>query len=263
MKPIIKNIICAISIVAICLTMTGCAKKSHLDAYNTILKRGKIIVGVKYDTPPFGFKNKNGYLSGYDVDLAHLIAQELLGNPNAVEFRQVNASNRILALNSNQVDMIIATMTITPQRRQVVDFSNPYFYSGQAILVPTSSKITSIRQLNNKDVIVVFGSTAEQNLMMFAPDAHIMGYKTYTSGYEALKSGRADAMTSDDTILLGIAMQDSSVKLLPRRYTKEPYGIALKKGVESQSLLNKINFILADLTSSGQLRNLKYKWIKY
>lgn len=256
---ILKKIF-AILVISLLVVTTGCAKKQE-DTLNEIQQRGKLIVGVKYDTPPFGQKTPRGGVAGFDVDLARAIAREMFGNPNAVEFKQVTAGNRILALNSGQVDMIIATMTITSSRKQIVDFSVPYFYAGQAILVPKNSEITSIRQLNNKKVAVVFGTTAEKSLMQFAPESQVLGYKTYTSAYQALKQGRVSAMTSDDTILLGIAMHDKSVKLLPKRYTKEPYAIAVKKG--SYHLLNKLNFIIADLTRTGQLRLLKYSWIKY
>ena len=184
--------------------ITGCTQNedNKTDSLDKILKRGKLVVGVKFDTKPFGYIDEKQRLIGYDIDLAHAIAKILLGNEDKVEFKQVTPSNRILALNSGQVDMIIATMTITPQRKEVVDFSAPYYIAGQAILVPTNSKITTMADLNEKRVIIVFGSTAEKNLRLFAPDAVITGYKTYTSGYSALKQGRADAMTSDDTILM-------------------------------------------------------------
>src|SRR5574344_2126792 len=147
---ILKKIF-AILVISLLVVTTGCAKKQE-DTLNEIQQRGKLIVGVKYDTPPFGQKTPRGGVAGFDVDLARAIAREMFGNPNAVEFKQVTAGNRILALNSGQVDMIIATMTITSSRKQIVDFSVPYFYAGQAILVPKNSEITSIRQLNNKKV---------------------------------------------------------------------------------------------------------------
>lgn len=245
------------------ILFTGCEKKEKTDALDKIYQRGKIVVGVKYDTKPFGYIDSHQKLVGFDVDLAHEIAKSLLGDENKVEFKQVTPSNRILALNSGQIDMIIATMTITPQRKQIVDFSSPYFIAGQAILVPQKSDIKSLRELNKKRVIIVFGSTAERNLRLMAPEAIVMGYKTYTSGYDALKQGRADAMTSDDTILLGFAMQDKSLKLLPARYSKEPYAAAFKKGKSSDRLRTKVDFIIKGLAASGELKHLKAKWIKY
>lgn len=254
-----------LSIFAICfvILITGCTKKNdNTDTLDKILQRGKMIVGVKYDTKPFGYMNENQQIVGYDVDLAKYIAKTILEDENKVEFKQVTPSNRILALNSGEVDMIIATMTITNQRKQVIDFSIPYYVAGQAVLVPKNSKISTMSDLNGKRVIIIFGSTAENNLRLIAPDANILGFKTYTSGYNALKEGRADAMTSDDTILIGFTMADNSMKLLPKRYTKEPYAIGFKKGPTSTKLRNRVNFIIEDMRRSGELEQLKSKWVK-
>lgn len=259
-----KNKILTILTLCLIIFISGCTKKEdNTDALNKILQRGKIIVGVKYDTKPFGYLNEKQELMGYDVDLAKYIAKSILGSENKVEFKQVTSSNRILALNSGEIDMIIATMTITKPREEVINFSSPYYIAGQAVLVPKGSKITSMSDLNGKKVIIIFGSTSEKNLRLIAPNANIIGFKTYTSGYSALKQGRADAMTSDDTILMGFADADPSLKLLPKRYTKEPYAIGFKKDASSVSLNKKVNFILKDMERNGELDKLKNKWIKH
>lgn len=258
-KKIILNIL------ALCflIILTGCAKKETSDTLEKIHQRGKIIVGVKYDTKPFGYINENKELVGFDIDLAKYIAKSILGDESKVEFKEVTPSTRISAVNSEQVDMIIATMTINSQRKQVVDFSIPYYVAGQAILVPQKSDIKSISDLNGKKVIIIFGSTAENNLRMIAPNADIIGYKTYTSGYNALKKGQADAMVSDDTALAGLAIDDSSLKLLPQRYSKEPYGIGMKKGNCSNRLKKRVNNILETARKTGKLRKLENFWIEY
>lgn len=264
MKKKILGILVLCLLITTSATLSGCTKKEdNTDTLDKIMQRGKIIVGVKYDTKPFGYINEKQQLVGYDVDLAKYIAKSILGSENRVEFKQVTPSNRILALNSGQVDMIIATMTITKQRSEVVDFSKPYYVAGQAILVPQNSKIKSMSDLNGKKVIIVFGSTAEKNLRTVAPEALVSGYKTYTSGYSALKQGRADAITSDDTILIGFAINDKSVKLLPKRYSQEPYAVAFKKGDASTSLKSKVDFVISEMISTGKLNQLKAKWIKY
>lgn len=255
-----------LSIIALCfiLVMSGCTKKAdNTDTLDKILQRGKIIVGTKYDTKPFGYMDEDQQLKGFDIDLAKYIAKSILGDENKVEFKQVTPSNRILALNSGEIDMVIATMTITNQRRKIIDFSIPYYMAGQAVLVPQNSEIKSMSDLNGKRVIIIFGSTAEKNLRLVAPDADIIGFKTYTSGYSALKQGRADAMTSDDTILMGFAEADNAMKLLPKRYTKEPYAIGFKKDKTSKKLEKKVNSILQIMKKDGELEKLKDKWVKY
>lgn len=255
-----------LSIIAVCFIffMSGCTKKAdNTDTLYKIQQRDKIIVGTKYDTKPFGYMDEDQQLKGFDIDLARYIAKSILGDENKVEFKQVTPSNRILALNSGEIDMVIATMTITDQRRKIIDFSIPYYIAGQSVLVPQNSEIKSMSDLNGKRVIIIFGSTAEKNLRLVAPDADIIGFKTYTSGYSALKQGRADAMTSDDTILMGFAEADNTVKLLPKRYTKEPYAIGFKKDPTSARLEAKVNSVLQIMRKDGELEKLKDKWVKY
>lgn len=260
MKKILFNLI----VLVLLTVITGCSGKNEkTDLLDEILSRGKIIAGVKFDTKPFGYINEKQELDGFDVDVAKYIAKSILGSEKKIEFVQVTPSNRIQALNSNKIDIIIATMTITNQRSEIIDFSVPYYIAGQAILVKKESKIKSLSDLNNKKIIVVFGSTAENNLRLKLPGAKITGFKTYSNAYTALKEGRADAMAADDSILIGLAMSDSSVKLLPARYTKEPYAVGFRKDYSTVKLRKKINFILKEMKSSGKLDKLRLKHIKY
>jgi aspartate/glutamate/glutamine transport system substrate-binding protein len=257
-----KKKLFSVLVLSMFIFLYGCSKKDdNADTLTKILQRGKIIVGVKYDARPFGYINENNELVGYDIDLAKYTAKNLLGDEDKIEFKQVTPSSRIFALNSGQVDMVIATMTITQQRQEVIDFSNPYYMAGQAILVPKNSTINTMSDLNGKKVIIIFGTTSEKNLRLAAPEANIVGFKTYTGAYNALKEGDADAMTSDDTILIGLAMADDSLKLLPKRYTKEPYAIGFKKGDESKRLETRVNAIIKDMLDNGELNKLKAKWI--
>jgi putative glutamine transport system substrate-binding protein len=242
--------------------LSGCSKtENNSDLLDKIIKRDKLIIGVKSDIKPFGYINKKNELEGFDIDLAKYVAKSILGDENKIEFKQVDSYNRILILNSSQVDMLIATMSITQQRKKIIDFSIPYYIAGQAILVSESSKINTIKDLNGKKVIVVFGSTAENNIRLMLPEVNIIGFKTYTKASEAMKKGYADAMVADDTILTGFVMDNPSFKILPKRYTKEPYAIGFKKGNEAIKLKNKINLILENMKNNGELFSLKEKWL--
>jgi len=255
-----------LTILALCIVVltAGCTQKEEkVDTLDKVLQRGKLVVGVKYDAKPFGYLNSRQAPVGFDIDLAKHIAKFVLGDENKIEFRQVTPSNRILALGSGDVDIVIATMSITPQRARIIDFSVPYYVSGQALLVPKRSDIRTMSDLNGKKVIIVYGSTAERNLRLIAPEAQVIGFKTYTSAYKALKEGRADAMTSDDTILIGFAISDDSVKLLPKQYSKEPYAVAFNKGAESDRLRHKVDTIIKDMERTGELNQLRHKWTSY
>lgn len=250
-----------LALLFLCLICCSCGKKSVInDDLTTITQRDRLIVGIRNDAPPFGFKDKNGFTVGYDADLARLIAKGILGDEKKVEFVPVTASNRIMKLNSGEVDCLIATMSITTQRQQFLNFSTPYYMAGQAILVRSSSKATSLRDFTGKKLIIVFGSTSEKNLRSNVPEVTVIGYKTYNDAYNALKNGKADGIVADDTVLLGFSTNDKSVKLLPKRYSKEPYAIVFRKDDASINFTNKVNYIVENLQSTGRLNRLQEKW---
>ena len=250
-----------LALLFLCLICCSCGKKSVInDDLTTITQRDRLIVGIRNDTPPFGFKDKNGFTVGYDADLARLIAKGILGDEKKVEFVPVTASNRIMKLNSGEVDCLIATMSITTQRQQFLNFSTPYYMAGQAILVRSSSKAISLRDFTGKKLIIVFGSTSEKNLRSNVPEVTVIGYKTYNDAYNALKNGKADGIVADDTVLLGFSTNDKSVKLLPKRYSKEPYAVVFRKDDASINFTNKVNYIVENLQSTGRLNRLQEKW---
>ena len=231
------------------------------DLYDKIINRGYINIGVNPESRPFGFYDKDGNLTGYDIELAKYIAQYLFGNRDKVKFTPVTPHDRILKASTGEVDIVIATMTITPQRRQIIDFSIPYDSAGQAILVKQSSKITSISDLSGLNVGIIWGTTAEKNMISLAPTANIVGFKSYAEGYNALKNGKIDAVTSDDTILSRFALDDNQVKLLPKRYSREPYGIGFKKGKSSAKLKNALNNAISDMKHKNVIYRLHKKWL--
>ena len=253
---------------AICILMlsvfvlTGCTKKDkeNNDQLSLIKKRGELIVGVKFDSKPFGFI-ENGKLQGYDIDIAHLMAKRILGNERLVKFVEVTPSNRISKLNSGEVDMVIATMTITPKRLEVVDFSLPYYYTGQAIMVRKGTAIKKVGDLNGRRVIIVLGTTGEKNLRYFAPEALLQGYKSYQEGFAAFQNRKAEAMTTDDSILAGFVMDHPEFMILPQRYSQDGYGIAFRKGKETKSLQSEVNIAIGELRRKGKLNHLKSIWL--
>ena len=259
-----------ISLVLIFLVLVGVyfavfrpEKYVEEDLYSKIKERGTIKVGVNMDSRPFAYYDKNGNLQGYDIDLARYIAQYLLHSPNAVEFSSVTSEDRMLKVSTGEVDMVIATLTITPQRQELIDFSVPYDVAGQALLVRTNSKITSITDLYEQNIGVVFGTTAEKNMLTLAPMANIIGFKDYDDAYKALKNKQIDALTSDDTLLSRYAYEDPNVKLLPKKYSKEPYGVAFKKGESTKKLRENVDYALKDMYRKNVIVRIHKKWLKF
>lgn len=217
----------------------------------TIQDRGKIVIGVKYDQPGFGFLNPTtNELEGFDVDIGRAIAQRIFGDENAVEFKEAISRNRIPYLNDGTVDLIIATMTANEERAGQIDFSDTYYVAGQSLLVKSDSTITGIQDLAGKTVATNKGSTSETNIREKAPEATVDLYDTYADGLQAVLSGRADALTTDDIILYGFQNQnEDTTKVVGGQFTQEPYAIGLQKG--HPELLEVVNQVIRDLKSSG------------
>ncbi len=241
--------------------ITGCAKKQEKDLFLEIKERGKIIAGVRYDARPFGFIDEDEKVKGFDIDLCREIAYRILGDRDAIEFRQVTSSNRIFAITSGSVDFVAATMSITRKRQQIINFSNPYYIAGQAVMVPKNSAVNTINDLAGKKIIVSLGSTSEKNIRKMFPTAEILGFRTYTDAFSALRTGRGDALTTDDTIIYGFLSENPDYKMLRERLTREPYGFGFKKDVKTLVLRDTINMALKELAQDGTIAKLEQKWL--
>ena len=242
--------------------LSGCvnSSKEPKDMLSRIKFRNKIVIGIKKDSKPFGF-TKNGELAGFDVDVAKNIAKRLLGDDNLTEFVDVTADSRISDLNSGKVDIIIATMSINAKRADIIDFTSPYFIAGQALMIPEDSKLNSIENLNTRKVGIILGSTGEKTIRLLAPNAMVIGKRNYEDVFKLLKENKVDAILADDTILYGFIMDNKGYKILPARYTREFYAIALRQGEENKELKEELNKIINHMQQSGKLNRIKEKWI--
>ena len=240
---------------------SGSEGESSKSALETIKANDKIVWGVKNDTKLFGLKNPStGEVEGFDIDIAKEITAIILGDASKVEFKEVTSKTRIPLLNNGEIDAIVATMTISEERKKEVDFSDVYFEAGQSLLVKKGSPIKSIEDLDaSTKVIAVKGSTSAQNIREKAPDAQVLEFENYAEAFTALKAGQGDTLTTDDSILYGMASEDSNYELVGGQFTEEPYGIAMKKG--SDDLVEAVNDALAELKENGKYDEIYKKWI--
>lgn len=254
-----------LAVIALALGVTsllGACNGNSASLQDTVQQRGKLIAGVKYDSKPFGYLDTDGQLKGYDIDLMRELARRLFGDPQAVEFQQVLSSTRVVAINSGTVDLVAATMTITPAREQVIDFSIPYYTAHQAVLVPAHSVTQTLEDFNNgQRVLYVLGTTSEQTIRARIPQAKYIGFKTSTDAFSALKAGRGEAMTTDDTILWGFLADDCGFRLLSETLSDEHYGLGFKKTSGHNAFRDQINQHLRDMQADGTLDQLKARWI--
>ncbi|MEU1803074.1 glutamate ABC transporter substrate-binding protein [Streptomyces sp. NPDC019937] len=195
-------------------------------------RRGYLIVGVKEDQPYLGERDPaTGRYSGFDIEIAKMMAASLGFPPRTIRFRTIASANRETALQNGQIDTYVGTYTINPLRKRLVGFAGPYYMAGQSLLVRTDTNdIHGPRDLAGKTVCSVAGSTPLQRIQHDYPKAHAVAYDTYSVCVDNLLSYQVDAVTTDNVILLGYAAKaPKELKVVGRPFSKEPYGIGVPK----------------------------------
>ncbi|MFB6829064.1 glutamate ABC transporter substrate-binding protein [Streptomyces hydrogenans] len=201
--------------------------------WNRARKRGRLIVGAKEDQPYLGEKDPaTGVYSGYDIEIAKMMAASLGFDPATdVEFRTIASANRETALQNGQIDYYVGTYTINDNRKQLVGFAGPYYEAGQSLLVRTDEDdIHGPQDLDGKRVCSAAGSTSYQRIQKDYPKAELVAYDTYSICVDNLLTYQVDAVTTDDTILMGYAAKaPDELKLAGKPFSKEPYGIGVPR----------------------------------
>jgi polar amino acid transport system substrate-binding protein len=232
------------------------------DTMATIKARGKMIVGVKADYPPFGFLD-NGKNVGLEIDLLHLIAKDMLGNADAIEFVPVVSANRFQYLNTSKVDFLFSTVTITDARKKVVDFSAPYMKSGWGIMVLRSNPdaISDAADLGGKTVVVVPGSTGEAALKAQFPTINRLALTQTSEALQAVSSRRASAFVQDAALLYGLEQQRPDFKVVGKSHDDGDIliGAACRKG--DSGPCDFITKEIAKFTKSGLLKTEYHTWL--
>ncbi|MEU2438742.1 glutamate ABC transporter substrate-binding protein [Streptomyces rubradiris] len=211
-----------------------------------------ITIGIKFDQPGIGQKTPKGY-SGFDVDVATYVAKKLGYKEDQIEWKESKSADRETMLQRGDVDFIVASYSITPERQKSVDFAGPYLLAHQDVLVRADdTSIKSAQDLNKARLCSVTGSTSALNVKeKLAPDAQLQKYPTYSACLSGLQNKAIDALTTDDSILAGYASQSQfrgKFKLGNLKLTNENIGIGLKKGSD---LKDKINKALEAMVSDG------------
>jgi glutamate transport system substrate-binding protein len=214
---------------------------------------GAVRVGTKFDQPLFGLKNLEGKPEGFDVEIAKLIAGEMGIAPEKIQWVEAVSANREPFIQQDKVDLVVATYTINDKRKQVVDFAGPYYEAGQDIMVAKGNPegIAGPDDLAGKKVCSVTGSTPAENIRTNYPEAKLTEFDVYSKCAEALKNGQVQAVTTDNVILLGLISKDQEAfELVGKPFTKEPYGIGVKKG--DTEFRNFINDTLEKIEQDGR-----------
>jgi polar amino acid transport system substrate-binding protein len=220
-----------------------------------IAQRGRLIVGVDQNTYLFGFRNPStGQLEGFDIDIARELARAIFGDPDRIQLRVVDASQRESVLQDGDVDLVVRTYSITCARKELVAFSTVYFNANQKVLAVKGSGIDSFPALSGRRVCAVSGTTSLSKLFEVNPPPKVFGVATWTDCLLMLQQGQVDAISTDDVVLRGLAHQDPNVEVVGESVAVEPYGIGIKK--ENTDLVRFVNGVLENIRDDGTWERL-------
>lgn len=246
------------------LAMAACTKVSTPDqaaassssTLQAVLQRGTLRVGDCLTFAPFGFYDANGQPDGYDVDLAKELAKEM-----GVKLEIVNttSANRIPNLQTSKVDVVFCNFTRNLERAKVVDFTTPYVVASEALLVKKSSGIGSVKDMANRTIATVKGSTNGDEVRSLGFPIKIQEYDSSQAAILAVKQGQADAMIEDNNFLAYQAKLDPDLvvtneALVPLEYN----AFGVKAG--DQEWLNYLNLFLFNINASKLNAQLYKKW---
>jgi ABC-type amino acid transport substrate-binding protein len=207
------------------------------DTLEKIKSTGVLTIGTRTGSPPFAYINKNNEWVGFTIDLVEMLVkpsvEKAVGKSIKVEKKESTPPTRIPLLTSNSVDLIAGTMTDTPQRRESVDFSLTFFYTGAQFLVKKGSPIKSINDIGGKRIAAQQGATNAKIIREKYPQAQLREFPDQPAAFQALAQGQVDAYTNDGIQLYGLkakAPNPNDWEVVGDFYSEEPYGMAMRKG---------------------------------
>ncbi|GAB3138302.1 glutamate ABC transporter substrate-binding protein [Amycolatopsis sp. NPDC004378] len=227
-----------------------------------IKERGKLIAGVDQTTYLFGFRNPtSGNLEGFDIDMVNAIAKALFGSAEGhVQFRAIPSSQREDVLKQHQVDIVVRTYSITCARKKDVQFSSVYYQAGQRILVTKESKVTKLADLGGKRVCATKKSTSLAKIATDPAKPVPVSVDNWSDCLVMLQQGQVDAVSTDDTILAGMAAQDPTLQVVGDQFTQENYGIGIPK--DNEDMVRYVNSVLDQIRGSGVWQDSYHHWVE-
>lgn len=224
-----------------------------------IEQRGQLIVAVKDNLRPLGFRDASGNLQGFEIDIAKRLAEELLGKPDAVVLQPVTNRDRLNVLLEGKVDLIIARVTATNSRARLVDLSRPYYLDGTSLITKDTS-IAQLRDVATKTIAVLKGSSTIPVVKYALPTSKLVGVDSYEEARSLLENGGANAFAADQSILAGWVQEYPQYRLLPVRLSTEALCIVMPKGLQYTNLQDRVNQAIARWQASGWLAERATAW---
>lgn len=225
-----------------------------------IRERGRIIVGVDQSQYLLSYRDAaRGELRGFEVDLAREVARDIFGDPERVDFRFVDSSNRVEALRAGAVDIVIRTMSVTPGRAAQVDFSTPYLASYVRMLAPRDRGVAGLDDLAGRTVCVVDRTNVLNLVRERLPESKVLRVRSWSDCLMAAQQFQADAVVADDAVLAGMVAQDPLTEIHPQELAKQLYAVAAPRGHDD--VVRQVNLTLERVRGDGTWYRLYEQWL--
>jgi polar amino acid transport system substrate-binding protein len=227
---VLRRGLAAAILAATCLAGLSAASAQSLPPVpQGIREAGVLRAGVRCDQPPYGFRGADGGFAGIETEMARQMAAWAFGSADKIDLQCVTASNRIPQLNARRVDLLIATLGITPERAQVIDFSNSYRWGGSGLLVKKDSPIRALDDVRSRSVVMLRGTTQAQWFDANMPGLNALRLNTASDALQALQQGRAEAYAHDAATLVVIAARDPLLRVVEEPFAVTEAAVGLRK----------------------------------
>jgi polar amino acid transport system substrate-binding protein len=245
--------------VVFCWFFAGTEAIASASTLAEIQRRGYLIVAVKDNLRPLGFRDQSGNLQGWEIDLAKHLASDLFGKADAVKFQPVNNQQRLSVVWNHKVDLAIARVTATESRSRLVSFSVPYYFDSAALITKNPS-IVQLEDLSKRSVAVLNNSSTIAQVQYFIPEAKLQGVSSYLEARSQMENHRVDAFAADISVLSGWIQAYPEYKLIPTKLSAEPLAIVMPKGLQYDEFRRHVNEAIARYTVTGWLEKNSQKW---
>jgi polar amino acid transport system substrate-binding protein len=250
----LKPIVLALALIILCYPLGS--KAAELE---TVISRGKLIVGVKDNSPPLGFYDQEKRLQGLEIDIARRLAREILGNPEAIVLQPMDNQDRLQAVMDGRVDIAIARVTINPARSRLVDFS-PFYYLDGTGIISKNPALKSRLDLRGKAIAVLDHSSTIGVMRSYLPSVQLVPVDSYEEALYLMELGRVDGFAADNSLLTGWVREYPQYRRLPLYLDSQPLGVVMPKGLQYDSLRRKVNLAIESWRREGWLQERASFW---
>jgi len=240
--------------------LVGCGQKQSGNSLAAVQKAGKLTIGLDDSYPPMEFRDTKNVLVGFDVDLGNEVAKKL---GVKAEYISTDFNGIVLALNASKFNIILSAMSITDERKKIIDFSDSYVMGGQvAAIKQGNTKIKSLDDLKGKTIACQLGSTGDKAATAMKGLKEVKRYDKITEAFQELSIGRVDAVIMDAQVGgYYVAKKPGEYEVLTEKISEEPIGIGFKK--DDKELNEAVQKALDELKADGTLSKMSVEWFGF